>query len=313
LKTGRNTPSIIARPFQAEKDFWRVRDLLVATYPITPPDFNWDVRRWEGQYFYSPAPTLDPQWTETIHVWETEEGSLVGAAHREGADGAFIQVHPDYRYIEEDMIAWAEGHLTESSKDGQQHYVEFFVYDYDSARQRLLGQRGYEKLAEFGVIHRLRFGLGPLPQPVIAGGYTLRTTRPDDMADCRRIADLLNAAFQRDFHNAEEFHTFAKNAPTYRSDLDLVAAAPDGSFASYVGVPYEEINRAGIFEPVCTHPDHRRKGLAQALMVEALNRLWAIGAVDVTVATGDMDPANRLYDSIGFTEKYIGHYWRKPL
>ena len=30
----------------------------------------------------------------------------------------------------------------------------------------------------------------------------LDDVRPDDQADCQRIADLLNAAFRRDFHNA---------------------------------------------------------------------------------------------------------------
>ena len=31
----------------------------------------------------------------------------------------------------------------------------------------------------------------------------------------------------------------------------------------------------------------------------------------MTVETGDMVPANRLYESIGFTEAYRGFEWRK--
>jgi hypothetical protein len=46
-------------------------------------------------------------------------------------------------------------------------------------------------------------------------------------------------------------------------------------------------------------------------MVEGLHRLKALGAVDVSVDTGDMIPANRLYDRIGFTEVCLGHVWRK--
>ncbi|MFZ0546808.1 MAG: GNAT family N-acetyltransferase [Candidatus Promineifilaceae bacterium] len=94
-------------------------------------------------------------------------------------------------------------------------------------------------------------------------------------------------------------------------ELDLVAVARDGRFAAYVGVPYDAYNRRGIFEPVCTHPDHRQKGLARALMQEGLRRLKALGAVDVVVETGDMIPANRLYASLGFTEMYNGCYWTK--
>ena len=51
------------------------------------------------------------------------------------------------------------------------------------------------------------------------------------------------------------------------------------------------------------------KGLAKALMQEGLHRLKAVGAISVTVETGDMIPANRLYTSMGFTEMYKGYYW----
>jgi mycothiol synthase len=148
--------------------------------------------------------------------------------------------------------------------------------------------------------------------PVMVEGYTLRTTRPDS-EDYQRVADMLNAAFNRTFHTGPEVRRFMTQAPCFRHELDLVAEAPDGSLAAYVGVIFEETNRHGLFEPVCTHPDHRQKGLAQALMFEGLHRLKALGAVHVLVATGDAIPANRLYDSIGFTEAYEGHIWRKVL
>ena len=153
----------------------------------------------------------------------------------------------------------------------------------------------------------------PLPQAQIADGYRLRTTRPDDYDDCQRIADLLNAAFQRTLHSAPEYRNFCTLSPSFRHDLNLVAEAPDGSFAAHVGVNYEVKNRYGIFEPVCTHPDHQRKGLARALMFEGLQRLKVLGASDVYVDTGDMIPANALYESIGFTEAYKGYIWRKVL
>ncbi len=61
-----------------------------------------------------------------------------------------------------------------------------------------------------GMCRHVRLGAQPIPTPVVPAGYTLRTTDSDDMADCQRIADLLNAAFNRNFHNALEFHHFAK-------------------------------------------------------------------------------------------------------
>ena len=69
----------------------------------------------------------------------------------------------------------------------------------------------------------------------------------------------------------------------------------------------------GIFEPVCTHPDHRGRGLALAAMREGLRRLRALGAEYAFVETGDLEPANALYDAVGFSEAHLGHYWSKAL
>lgn len=128
-----------------------------------------------------------------------------------------------------------------------------------------------------------------------------------------RVAALLNAAFGRSVHTAAEYRVFATRSPSFRHDLNLVAEAPDGSFAAHAGLTLDEANRHGIIEPVCTHPDHRRHGLAQALMLDGLRRLRDLGAATCDVETGDMVPANALYRSLGFTEEYRGHRWRRDL
>jgi predicted GNAT family acetyltransferase len=101
------------------------------------------------------------------------------------------------------------------------------------------------------------------------------------------------------------------HAASYHRDFDYVAIASDGSLAAYVGAPYDEANRCGIIEPVCTHPDHLRRGLAHTLTLEALHGFQKIGATDVILGTGDREAANRLYEAAGFTEAYRGYYWRK--
>lgn len=44
---------------------------------------------------------------------------------------------------------------------------------------------------------------------------------------------------------------------------------------------------------------------------EGEHQLQALGATVVTVATGDILPANRLYESVGSPEIYRGYTWRK--
>ncbi len=306
------TEPITARPFQTEDDFWKVRNLLIETYPITPPGWNWEIRRWDGRRFHSIDFSVHDMTREgPIHLWETAEERLVGAVHHEGGPGtAFLELHPDYRHLEMEMIAWAEANLAKMTDNGQRE-LAFSVMDYDSPRRMLLMDRDYEKQEWGGVMRKMRLNTRrPIPTPAIAEGYTIRTTEPT-LDDGQRIADLLNAAFNRTFHKGQELYNFFTQSPSFRHDLDFVAVASDGSFAAYASLTLEDTHQYAVFEPVCTHPDHQRKGLARTLMLTGLHRLRAIGALEVYVGTGDMIPANKLYDAMGFTEAYKEYGWVK--
>lgn len=303
--------TLSTRPLEHEADFWQVRNLLQSSYALTPLGFNWEVRRWDGQRFYNANAAWQAHRLGPVQLWAEAAGTIVGVVNSEGLGNAHLQLHPAYRHLEEPMVAWAETALATPTVDGSKQQLEIFVYEYDTPRQALLAGRGYTRLVDGGVTRRLQLANQRLDASTIAPGYTLRTTNSADLADCQRIADLLNIAFNRNFHTALEYQNFTRLAPSFRPDLDLVAVAPDGTFAAYVGIPYDEVNRLGIFEPVCTHPDHRRHGLARSLMIEGLHRLKALGAIDVMVGTGDMIPANRLYDSLGFTEVCKGYTWLK--
>ena len=61
-----------------------------------------------------------------------------------------------------------------------------------------------------------------------------------------------------------------------------------------------------MLEPVGTVPEHRRKGLARAAVLEAIRRVAALGVGQVFVGS---DQA--FYLSMGFQPKYAGHHWRK--
>jgi GNAT superfamily N-acetyltransferase len=191
--------------------------------------------------------------------------------------------------------------------------VRLYVHEYDILRQRLLAARGYEKTAHWGMVRRMRLAAKPLPVPALAAGTTLRALRPDDAGEYQRLADILNAAFQRTGHTAAEARAFMTGTPSFRYDLHLVAALPDDSFAAHIGFTLDATNRRGIVEPVCTHPAHLRKGLARALMAEGLCRLQALGAVEATVDTGDAVAANAFYDAAGFAEGHKGFIWRKAV
>ena len=306
--------SVTSRPCDEndDADWWAVRDLLVRAHHASPPGWNWDIRRWDGSRFHNEIPRLPVWFTARTRLWEDGDGRLVGVVHPEGPDEVFLELDPDYRHLQAAMLDWAEVSL--AAVVGGQDHLELLTWDYDLPRRELLRQRGYEELQAGGWQRRLRFGEWEIARPPATPGYRLRSTGEGTIDDeAARMAALLNAAFGRTIHSAAEYRTFATSSPSFRHDLNLVAEAADGSFAAHVGLTLDEANGHGIVEPVCTHPGHRRHGLAQALILDGLRRLRDLGATTCSVETGDMEPANALYRSIGFTEEYRGHTWRLDL
>ena len=69
---------------------------------------------------------------------------------------------------------------------------------------------------------------------------------------------------------------------------------------------------SGSIEPVVTHSDYRRRGLAQAVVRECFQRMKAGGIATVRIASV-AEPAvgNFLYESLGPTSRQEVHRYRK--
>lgn len=303
---------VVARPCRDDVDWWRVRQLLVETMPTTPPSWNWDVRRWDAWRFHSAEPLGDVEMAAGIRLWEAIDGRLLGAAHPDRTAEAVLELRPDARWLEEPMIRWAEARLAMPTGPGGTRRLAFAVRDDDLPRRAVLERRGYRMLDTGGWLRWMRLGPTPTRSRPMPRPYAMRSTVPGT-DDAGRIAHLLNAAFGRTGHSAAEVRTFMERSPSFDHALNLVAVAPDGSFGAHVGVTVEPVNRHAIVEPVCTHPDHRRRGLARVLILEGLRRASALGATTASVETGDGEAANALYVACGFAEADHYHAWRVDL
>jgi ribosomal protein S18 acetylase RimI-like enzyme len=303
--------AIVAHDLASDEDWWCVRDLLVRTHARAPVDWNWEIRRWDGKRYRYAQLGDSPIVQRGVRIWR-KDGAVVGAAHSEGDGDAFFQLDPDFRFLEPQMLDWAEEFLAAPADD--KRLLRVYAQDYDIPRRELLSTRGYLEQASGGWVRIVRFGgeIPPDPLAPLPPGYELATTGAQHLAeDAARMAKLIGAAFGREGDYAPEYLTFMCSSPSFRHRLNLVAVAEDGSFASHVGVTYDHVNRFGIFEPVCTHPDHQRRGLARALTLEGMRRLRALGATSACVGSGDAAPANSLYRACGFHEEYRGHWWHK--
>jgi ribosomal protein S18 acetylase RimI-like enzyme len=273
-------------------------------------EFNWETRRWEGSYWcVADADLADPTWGAHTHLWENAAGEIVGAAVPDGPGDVALQIHPDYRALEDAMLDWSEAHIAQVKDDGQRELIAW-AFEWDTERQERLARRGHVRKPEWFWHNRRRSVSDPVPALTVAEGYTIRSVQPTD-ADVERWVTCTNTVFHQSY--LPEYHrNFQLYSPSHNYDLHVVAETPDGSFAAFAGLTVDAANRTAVFEPVGTHPDHRRKGLARALMFEGIRRLQALGTVDVVyVANWGTADAAKLYAAVGLEQYTTTMAWVK--
>ena len=105
-----------------------------------------------------------------------------------------------------------------------------------------------------------------------------------------------------------EWYRKIQRMPLYRRDLDIVAVTAGGAVAAFCTLWYDDVTRSGYFEPVGTAPEHQRRGLATAVMHEAMRRLQRMGGTLATVG-GLSSAADALYRAVMSPEAYLLVPW----
>lgn len=287
---------VVSRPYR-DDDLPRLQSFVSLAavgaqnplFYLHPGDLAWRLNR---------SLSFDP--ARYIHLWETQQGETLGFAwFYSSHNGVDLQVHPGWRGrgIGTRMVRWAESIARrELPNRGRGDTLRFSCFEQDQQRRKTLINQGYRP-DHFHYVHFQQKLTKEPPTPSIPTGFTIRPMTPDD-ATAR--ATLHDAAFFATEVSGDSI-TRVMDAPGYRSDLDLVAVAPDGRLAAFALCWHDPINLSGLFEPVGVHPDFRRLGLAQALLAAGLHHLWKIGTGRVRVYTESPNlPAQRLYVQAGF-------------
>jgi GNAT superfamily N-acetyltransferase len=209
------------------------------------------------------------------------------------------------------MLAWAEANLMVTEDNGTR-WLWIWAYDWDTERGETLRQRGYQPEENAFYMQRRRFLSEPLPAPDVANGYTIRSVTPDE-SDVVRWVETTNRVFNNHYP-ADMHRNFQLHSPSHNYDIHTVAVAEDGTFAAFSGLTIDETNRTATFEPVGTHPDHRRKGLAREVMYEGIRRLQQLGTVDVVyVGSWGPSPAGKFYEDVGLAHYATHRAWKLEL
>jgi ribosomal protein S18 acetylase RimI-like enzyme len=209
------------------------------------------------------------------------------------------QIHPDHTELVDEVIEWYDG-----TAAGLERTV--FPTDAEEFALKRWAAHGYETdrdaLGDTGDWTQLNHRtLTEVEQPVLPDGFRFRTA---DEAGPQAAVRAHVDAWTPSTYTARSYEDVRQTA-AYRGDLHLLVEAPDGTMASSTIMWLDPANRTVEFEPVGTHPDYRRRGLARAMMLHGMRLARAAGATDATVvclgAPGH-PVARGLYYGLGFQE-----------
>jgi ribosomal protein S18 acetylase RimI-like enzyme len=150
----------------------------------------------------------------------------------------------------------------------------------DDPLQATLEERGY---AKSGVELELMADTTSEP-PTLPLPEGFRFASLDDVTDAAYI-DGHRAAWSdtKPSSYSPERHEAVRRMPQFRADLVTIVLAPDGSVAACCIGWMDEQSQTLEIEPLGTHRDYRRLGLASAIVREVQHRAWANGAKQVLV------------------------------
>jgi len=299
--------TIRSHPYRGEADFRRMRTFLIKA-------------RVRGQYGYWHIGDLvwrlllqscDGDPAQNLNLWEDEAGDLLGFAGYYRSQSFDLQVHPDYRQsaLVEEMLDWIEARwqndltsnkTTRDSLPTQEGGATRLspdegVYETDINLIALLNRRSYEQRPGDQVL-MVRPLDGPVPEPALPDGFTLRAVSGEGEADERSAAH--REAFGAWRVTVEAYQRLMRTSG-YDRDLDVVAVAPDGRCAAFCLGWIDPVNGIGELEPVGTRPDFRHLGLGQAVMLESLRRMKSRGLQEVIVGPVK-DNLIPFYEPVGF-------------
>jgi mycothiol synthase len=250
---------------------------------------------------------------EIVRLWE-KAGEIIGFACAYPSWHAYdVQVHPEFRDgdVERTALQWAYQQTYHWMTQMSHHHkpVVTDVMSGDPARRDQLLLLGYHERRQTMVLAGCPLR-GLLPSPQLPASFRLRSATGFD--DASRLAAVHRGAFGTTW-TAEQYRDEVMAKPGYESSREIVVEAPDGRLAAFCVYWIDPGNRIGYFEPVGTHQEFQRQGLARVLMYHTMYLMQQQGMQWARVMYEIDNPASsQLYLSLGFRPQCDLYQYARP-
>jgi mycothiol synthase len=218
-----------------------------------------------------------------------------------GADRADAAVHPEFRG--RGIGTWIAGWIREAARRLGSTVVGMPVF-VGSAGDRLLADLGYDVRWNSWVL-QLPAG-AEVPARELPPGYAIHEAHPGDL---RAVHDVLEDAFlewsARARESFEDFTASTLGRPGFEPWNLRVVTDPAGEVVGVAVVILAD--DTAFVDRLATRGDHRHRGIAQALLVDAFAQGRAHGATVSELSTDSRTGALGLYEKVGMvvTSNYV--------
>lgn len=281
--------------------------------------------RQNGQMIYPIAADLyeelaDPLVQASARIWEDHRQQAVGFAYvnrYQNLVDAFDArlLTPD---LAAELVAWAVAAMQRRNQEtGETQTLDASALESDLQRISFLERHGFKRQAESSLLYACALD-GEIPSPALPEGFTIRPLQGED--ELEAYVALHRAAFGTG-NMSIEYRQAIMHAPDYIPELDLVAVAPDGELAGFCvcqvfpdDSPRAGGRKEGWTDPLGTHPDYRRRGLAKALILTGMRLLKGRGMDQVLLGTSSENLAMQsLAKALGFQVATNTLWFCKPI
>lgn len=307
------------RKYVPDRDFLRVRDMLMETFRSFGKITNWTFERWNyARYFAAPMlgaygkteSTIEKSleairsWEDAVGIWENDKSEIVAVVcpdeyvpDHPSFGLAYFQRRPGYDFLLDEMLDYTEETYV---NNGRSRVV---IAEHDDPLKHTAKKRGWVRV-EGTCGCWTEYVLKDLPGPNLPKGFRfLSMAEENDLEKRRKVVGL---SFRHKDPN--EWPTLfsyqeLQRAPDYRRDLDLVVVGPGGEYVACCIVWIDEYNKIARLEPVGSI----LLGMGREVVMEGHRRAAALG-----MEKSYMDSTMRFYRAIGFKKLYeSGCTWSK--
>lgn len=262
---------------------------------------------------------LQSSWMDTSYsyldrLWLDGDRVAAFVFYEAPVTDIFFSVRKGYEFLADELVEYAVSSMPDF--DGKQRFVLFNGQEY---LMEAAAKRGFIKTNEyedrnFDFRNELNH---PLPE-----GYHF--VDPKD-ADGFKLAKLFwdgfghgeKAPFEGwnrqdcsyDWTPAKSYKgvigPMTAPAPHSTHEYDVIIADENGVYVCFSGMWWVPENRLAYMEPLCTHPDHRRRGLAAAALSRHYHRMKTLGATHMTGG------GNPFFEKLGYGKGIHWTFWKR--